>query len=430
LIISREEPWRADWGRTGTLSHIRTYNFTSGYGLEPGNYRVVIDLRDFASARVEASFVIEGNVGPRLSNLRFATSGNGTPATQFAEGTEEVFAIFDYSSIPLRAQMRRRWWRNDALIVDRTEAWDFDRYGTSGTVRDISLFDRINGLSSGEYDVEITIVGQPGVIVTGSFVIQDAPVPDPVFNSLSFGTTPTSTAQTNFEAGVTEVFARWSFANIPDGANLELKWFHDEALVHTDSTTWDQGASGNYASAISDASGLAAGNWRVAISLNGYPTASLEGSFTVAVAVTPALSNLELSVTPGGPTETTFPPDVGNLYAQFDFADVPQGTEVVANLVSTDAGIDVRLSGSWTYVTTGRVTDLWIGDPMQPLPPGSYGLVIELPEYGTETSTAFTIEPTPGGEFDPASVGYSVPPQLDGSAPPDIPPQGIWTDAE
>src|SRR5690606_18260932 len=130
--IEREEAWQTAWGSSGTLSHIHSYDTTTQAGLGAGTYRVVVYLRDFPTVRLEGTFVIEGNLGPKLSNLRFASSANGTPSTQFNAGTQEVFAIFDYSTIPLQAQVRRVWRLNGNVIADRTEVWDFNKYGTNG----------------------------------------------------------------------------------------------------------------------------------------------------------------------------------------------------------------------------------------------------------------------------------------------------------
>ncbi|MCI0708830.1 MAG: hypothetical protein L0154_01590 [Chloroflexi bacterium] len=170
-IVSRSEAWSTNWGTTGRLTHISLYDFTSGFGLQPGNYRVVIYLTNQPSVKVETTFTIQSNVGPIFSNLRMKTSPDGLNQTAFPAGTTRVYAVWDYSNIPVGAQVHRIWRRNEQIFADRTEAWDFNKYGTSGTVTDVYIFDEISGLSSGNYLVEISLVGQPGVSVTQSFTI-------------------------------------------------------------------------------------------------------------------------------------------------------------------------------------------------------------------------------------------------------------------
>jgi hypothetical protein len=139
--------------------------------LQPGNYRVVIYLTNQPIVKIETTFTIQSNVGPTFSNLRLKTSPDGLNQTAFPAGTTRVYAVWDYSNIPVGAQVHRVWRRNEEIFADRTEAWDFSKYGTSGTVTDVFIYDDISGLSSGSYVVEISLVGQPGVSVTQSFTI-------------------------------------------------------------------------------------------------------------------------------------------------------------------------------------------------------------------------------------------------------------------
>lgn len=427
LIIERNEAWKAEWGSSGTLTHINLYDRDSGYGLEPGNYRVVISLRDFSSVRLESTFTVEANVGPSLSNLRFATTSNGTAASQFPAGTTDVFAIFDYNNIPLRAQMRRIWRRNGTVVADRTEMWDFDKYGTNGTVRDVSFFDRPNGLASGNYEVEVQIVGQPGVVVKNTFTIGTAPPPaNPVFSNLSFGTQADSPPQTSFVTGTPQVVARWDFANAVNGATLTVEWELNGVVVHTDISPWNTsvtGVNGRRTATFADASGIGSGTWTVRVRLEGYSQANLTGSFVIQ-AQNVELSNIALSETKGGPPQTDFAYDVGNLYAQFDFENVPSGTEIQASLVSANADVNIQLAGSWTYITTGRVTDLWIGDPFGPLASGDYTLTVSLPGYATEVTIDFTVGDMPADVA--PTIDYYVPPQLDPTAEPPVVADGVW----
>lgn len=431
-IISREEAWSSTWGSNGRLTHTRTYNFDSGYGLEPGSYRVVISLRDFPNVAVEGTFVIEGNLGPQLSALRFNTTGNGASgvgSNTFPSGTQAVYAIFDYANIPLRAEIRRVWKYNGTVIIDVREAWDFNKYGTNGTITDVVLYDYTKGLASGSYDVEFSIVGQAGVVVRGSFVIQQAQQTPPSFNTLSFGIAPDSAAQSSFPSGTTLLYARWNYAHIPANSSLKVTWSHNGVVVRTDSATWTLGSSGATSAGLQNPAGLASGNWSAQIELVGYDTAKLTGNFTIEAAVQPTLGPIEMSATKGGTIVTTFPHTVGNLYAQFDFTNMPSGTPFQAKLTSADAGVNVTLTGTWSYVSNGRVTDLWIGNPTGPLAPGTYTLELSATAYNVKTTTQFVIQPPSEGQFDPTSVSYYVPPQINPSAQPPITADGLWQSA-
>lgn len=394
-IIDREEAWRAEWGTNGTVRNIRNYNFVSGYGLEPGNYQVIIYLRDFPTARVEGSFTIEGNLGPRFSNLRFASSANGSPTTTFPAGTEEVFAIWDYANIPNQAQMRRIWKRDGTTIIDRTEVWDFNKYGTSGTVRDVSLFDRVNGLASGTYDVTISVVGQPGVQVSGTFTIGQ-PAPNPIFSNVTFGTSADSPPMTTFDAGTPQITVRWDYANIPSGSTMRMTWtnLNDGSSVVLTSL-WTDNSSGSTHFDFVPGAPFSVGQWSVRLELDGYPSSVTTGSFTVQ-AQSATLENLIVTSVPGGPAVEIFPMTVTEMYAAFDFSNVSPGTTLRTRLVSlSGTGIDRQVSQAWPYVADGRVTDLRVVFEDTPLPPGNYRLTVSLPDQGAEASTTFSVVPAP-----------------------------------
>lgn len=169
-IALRDEAWSANWGANGRLTHISLYDYDSGYGLDPGNYKVIVSLKDQPSVKVETSFTIEANLGPSFSGLYFSDSPDGAAMTVFPSGTKRVYALWDYSHIPVGAQMYRVWNRNNQEFVNRTVNWDFQTYGTVGKVEDVFIFDDISGLSDGSYDVRIGLVGQ-AVELTGSFKI-------------------------------------------------------------------------------------------------------------------------------------------------------------------------------------------------------------------------------------------------------------------
>ncbi|MDQ4076330.1 MAG: hypothetical protein M3220_08790 [Chloroflexota bacterium] len=88
----------------------------------------------------------------RFSNLRFAPGSDAVPQSDFPLGTEEVCAIWDYRDMEPTDTVRRVWYWNDEIYVERQESWDFSEYGASGTIRDVCLFDRIDGHIDGIVD--------------------------------------------------------------------------------------------------------------------------------------------------------------------------------------------------------------------------------------------------------------------------------------
>lgn len=96
----------------------------------------------------------------RFTDLRFATSGNGTPQANFPEGTEEVYAIWNYDGMSATDTMERLWYLNDQLEVEVREAWDYSTYGSVGAVRDVFYYDYIDGVDAGRWRVEIYLNGE------------------------------------------------------------------------------------------------------------------------------------------------------------------------------------------------------------------------------------------------------------------------------
>jgi hypothetical protein len=105
----------------------------------------------------------------RFTNLRFAATSTGPEQSQFPAGIQEVYAIWDYDGMTPNDAMERVWNRNGELDVERRENWDFLKYGFSGTVRDVVRYDRITGLPSGQWRVEIYLNGE--LQVSGEFTI-------------------------------------------------------------------------------------------------------------------------------------------------------------------------------------------------------------------------------------------------------------------
>ncbi len=124
-------------------------------------------------ARATATPVPEENEPLRLasfSDLRFATSSDGATQSSYPNGTEVIYAIWNYDGMQNGDNMTRVWYLNDELFIERVEAWDLAKYGASGTVRDIFMYDYIDGIDVGQWRVELYINGEAPLV--GTFTVE------------------------------------------------------------------------------------------------------------------------------------------------------------------------------------------------------------------------------------------------------------------
>jgi hypothetical protein len=92
---------------------------------------------------------------------------NGRPATtqnddrmdlsSFPAGTKIVYVIWDYQNMREGMQIRREWYLNGEPWLVREEPWDFAKYGSTGTMRDVSIHDETAGLDLGTYHFRVYI---------------------------------------------------------------------------------------------------------------------------------------------------------------------------------------------------------------------------------------------------------------------------------
>ncbi len=113
----------------------------------------------------------------RLSALRFALNGSSPNQANFPVGTDQVCAIWDFRDLTPNDTIRRVWYLNDQLYVERQETWDVAKYGATGTRTDVCLYDRIDGYIDGAVDgvdpgnwrVEVFLNGER--LLTAGFTI-------------------------------------------------------------------------------------------------------------------------------------------------------------------------------------------------------------------------------------------------------------------
>jgi hypothetical protein len=99
---------------------------------------------------------------PQFSNARFTTDVSANSYQNiFPARSRRVYAVWDYQNMRPGLMIRRDWYFNNVLWITREEPWDFSKYGASGTIKDISVFDLDIGLGSGDYRLELYIDMQP-----------------------------------------------------------------------------------------------------------------------------------------------------------------------------------------------------------------------------------------------------------------------------
>jgi len=77
----------------------------------------------------------------------------------FPAGTKQIFAHWIYQNMRQGITVKREWYLDGRLWLTREESWDFARYGASGVMPDISIYDFDAGLPSGVYQLQLYIDG-------------------------------------------------------------------------------------------------------------------------------------------------------------------------------------------------------------------------------------------------------------------------------
>lgn len=84
----------------------------------------------------------------------------------FPQGIRQIFAIWDYTNMRPGLLVRREWYKDEELILTQQEFWDFSRYGSQGTIADITIHDFESGLKTGLYTLRLFINGQEQTLNT------------------------------------------------------------------------------------------------------------------------------------------------------------------------------------------------------------------------------------------------------------------------
>jgi|GEM_PF-1537535 len=126
--------------------------------------------------------------GPWFSPLiSFAVEPDRKIARQmFPSGVKQIYAMWEYGNMHSGLTMRREWYRDGELWLEREEMWDMDKYGSNGIVSDISVYDFDNGLEAGSYLLKLFIDGQEfrsDGYMSQTFVVKSFEVIEPVYSS-------------------------------------------------------------------------------------------------------------------------------------------------------------------------------------------------------------------------------------------------------
>jgi hypothetical protein len=93
-----------------------------------------------------------------FSGLYFAAAADAPAADTFPSGIEEVYAIWDYTSMSPGDKIRRIWFRDNQIWLTREEGWNWGEYDSDGMLRDISVYDNEGtGLKPATYRVQLYV---------------------------------------------------------------------------------------------------------------------------------------------------------------------------------------------------------------------------------------------------------------------------------
>jgi hypothetical protein len=88
----------------------------------------------------------------------------------FPKGTPYIYAVWDYKGMQEGMVVRLEWYRHGELWLEQEELWDFEKYGSSGTMFDISIYNFVDGIDPGLYVLDL-YVDDVHVIGSGYFQV-------------------------------------------------------------------------------------------------------------------------------------------------------------------------------------------------------------------------------------------------------------------
>jgi hypothetical protein len=233
--------------------------------------------------------------------------------------------------------VRRDWYYNDQLWLSREESWDYSKYGASGTIRDISVYELDAGLLSGSYRFELYIDSKPQPIFGGvswpTFTVTENEFREQLVSPAGYWMAlihdPTLLSIVDPNGNVQEVYSGTEIANLawlPDGRHLVFvdrdRSRQNGAGMGTLDDLWIVDvATGQTLLLYPDNGPLLKPLIIAPGSGSGYLIAGVEGSgYADACGVDARLVIFEVS--------QAF--EVGSRYDQEDFTGLPGGQDIVA----------------------------------------------------------------------------------------------------
>jgi hypothetical protein len=149
----------------------------------------------------------------------------------FPSGIQQIFAIWDYANMKDGLVIRKEWYKDEDLIQAQESKWDFQRYGSKGTISDISINDFESGLNPGLYSLRLYIDGQEQTLTTlkgqASFrivrEISPSPVTAPDGSKIAMVPEPRTLSIQNENGVIAQVFKGQEIARLawfPDSQNI------------------------------------------------------------------------------------------------------------------------------------------------------------------------------------------------------------------
>lgn len=358
LPIGFEEKWR---GETNGNWWTNVYN---EQGLTTGTWEV----RLYLDAHLEqtASFTVGRNPEnqPDFGPITFASGKSATdqPLSRvkvdhpvLPYGVDTVYAFYRGIKVPQDMQYTTQWFHNGVIFTD-VARWTWNNAPDYRIWN--SVFDKDGTpLEEGVYVLEIKIGER--LVNVGTFTVSKSVALQPTSTPSLALETPTVAAAERFGTitfgagvrgdefpidpliifpeGVTIVYAFFDYHDMTDGEAWRTEWFRDGVAQPNVNKqgTWQGGASGTWWVSVFNDQGITPGNWELNLYLS--DTLQQTAAFTI-VAHTAGAPDFgaitfgegERGNEPINPIKhdvPTFPTAPKQVYAFFDAADMPKGTQ-------------------------------------------------------------------------------------------------------
>jgi len=222
------------------LSQVRDNTFSAGYiGLMAGSFDtpgvdVLFDNFSAVAPAAQGSSTPSPGPQPTFSDFVFAedVTNDGeliNPASVFPAGTTTVWAYFDHENMEDGRAWGLLWERDGEPYKDmRNEVWEDGPSGwlAYGLTEDEGL--------NGHFTLTLFVGDRP--VQTGSFDVGEKSALPPggsaAFGAIQFSEDVTEEGApigtgTDFDAGITEVYAVFPFMNMRDGRSWSREWLYE-----------------------------------------------------------------------------------------------------------------------------------------------------------------------------------------------------------